>query len=250
MKKFLAVVLFLFIGMTSTASAGTVGVWGERFNLSIINNFYDGLTGHSSSILTDLSDLSSVDLLWAVQPDNGYTATELGQMADFMSGGGRIAFMGEHGDYAPSENNRINAALASFGSDMSIINNRPDGGFHNATRLNGQILDHALTIGVDTYNYACFAELSITTGGNAVSLMLGTDHSQTMMAYENIGAGSIFLITDQNVWDNVYLSSNDNAVMFENLLVGRTQPVPEPTTMALFGLGLLSLAGLSRKSRK
>jgi len=95
-------------------------------------------------------------------------------------------------------------------------------------------------------------------GGTAEALMVGTDHSQIMMAYQAVGAGSIFLITDQNVWDNVYRSDNDNKVMFENLLSatvpGVTPPVvpgvPEPETyaMLLAGLGVLGFVARRRRA--
>ncbi len=228
-----------------SASADQVGVFGDRYDLNVINSFYNSLPGHSSAILGNLDNLSGIGLLWAVQPADSYSATELSQMSDFIADGGRIAFMGEHGLYAPDENNRIGQALAYFGSGISIINNWPDGGYHDATRNNGQIFDHSLTAGVDTYNYACFAELNLT--GNAQALMVGTDHSQVMMGYENIGAGSIFLITDQNVWDNVYSASYDNAQMFENLLTAATTPVPLPAGVLL---GLLGLATARWKLRK
>lgn len=245
----------LIFAFSTTASAGIVNVWGERFSLGVIDSFYDGLAGHSSSIITgdlDTNDLSSTDLLWAVQPANAYTNAELNSMATYLSNGGRIAFMGEHGSFAPNENNRINTALAFLGSSMSIQNTVEDGGRRLATRAGGQILNHSLTTGVNTYDYAAYAPL-INVAGTAQQLMLGSNLSSVMMAFDNLGAGSIFLITDQNVWDNVNnTANNDNAIMFENLLVARTRPpipsVPEPESIALLGLGLLSLRFLRRKA--
>ena len=166
-------------------------------------------------------------------------------MQSYMNGGGRIAFMGEHGVYAPNENNRIAAGIAGLGGHISIINDYPDAGVRDATKLDGQIKVHPLTNGVNIYNYACFAPLQFT-GAGPVTLMTGEEHpTDIMMGFENIGAGSIFLITDQNVWDNVYSASNDNDVMFLNLISASTA-VPLPSTVYLLGSGLLSLAGWRR----
>ncbi|MCB1668808.1 MAG: PEP-CTERM sorting domain-containing protein [Porticoccaceae bacterium] len=249
----------LFVGAVNSSFAGVVTVWGEAlggFSQSTINNFYNGLVGHSSTIAggtLDTVNLTGTDLLWATQPANDYTAAELNSMATFLLGGGRIAFMGEHGTFGAAQNTRINAALAFLGSDILINNVIVDSGFRSASVVDGQILSHALTENVNTYQYAAFAPLTI--GGTAEALMLGEENFggdiSIMMAYQNIGPGSIFLITDQNVWDNSpnWGGTFDNATMFENLLEAETGAppvdppgdVPEPATVLLFGLGLAGL---------
>ncbi len=235
------------VNIPKAQAASLVGVFGNScarcsFSLSTINNFYNsGLTVNgqpvSSSILTgtlSTNNLANLNLLWMVQPANSYTANEIQSLSTFLLGGGRIAFMGEHGEIASSQNNRITAAITSLGGNISINNTLVEGGFRDVSRSNGQILENPLTEGVNTYNYAAFAPLNIS--GSAIALMIGQETpSNIMMAYQNIGAGSIFAITDQNVWDNVSMTStNDNARLFTNLIganTGASTSVPEPFTI-------------------
>ena len=175
-------------------------------------------------------------------------------MANYLAGGGRIAFMGEHGTFGAAQNTRINSALSFLGATIQINNIIVDSGYRSASVADGQIKTDPLTAGVNTYQYAAFAPL--VTSGTAQTLMVGEDNSNDiMMSFQNIGAGSVFLITDQNVWDNAATlwGSFDNEVLFQNLVqASTTGAVPEPATwaMMLAGFGMVGFAVRRRQSVK
>lgn len=235
--------LIFLLAAIPAAHAKVVNVWGDTSRVAVVNSFYDGLPAHSSSVIggdLDSNNLSGVDLLWVVQPQSLLTGAENTHLANFLAVGGRIAYMGEHCSF-PGGNENINPSLTAVGSNIQIAcGTTQDGGFHTATRVGGQILDHPLTTGVNSYRYAAFAPLAM--GGLSETLMLGTDLTSVMMGFENIGPGSVFLITDQNPFDDPF--AEDNEIMFENLLVGDTTapPVrPPPPSIPVPTLGAWAL---------
>jgi hypothetical protein len=252
LKKFLLGVLLASFAVC--ANAGTVAVFGSSpfgFDLSEISNFYIS-NGNTASVIgtLDSTTLAGVNLLWAFQRPS-YTAGEITAMQTFLASGGRITFVGEHGGetlFADIENNAINSALGSLGSTMSIIDDIRDSFFHNALRSSGQILNQPLTTGVNTFNYAAFAPLNV--GAHGAPLILGTDFVSVMMSYETVGNGTIFLVADQNGWDNI-AEANDNDVMFLNFLNAPVPPssgVPEPSTFVIVASGLAFVL-FKKKSR-
>lgn len=58
-----------------------------------------------------------------------------------------------------------------------------------------------------------------------------------------------FTVTGWNIKVVNLVDWNDNSKLRQSQLVGEVAPVPEPATMFLFGLGLLGLAGISRKRK-
>lgn len=162
--------------------------------------------------------LDGTELLWSVLPAAHLSASEIDGMGIFLASGGCVAFVGEQGRHRYRENNRINVAIAALGGSMRIVNRLLDPGFRIAT-ADGPIRSHPLTNGINIFRYAAFAPI---LPGNTSVIMTGeqpANPSAVFMAAESVGGGRIFLVIDQNVWDEVRdFKNNDNGKLFLNLI--------------------------------
>ena len=121
-----------------------------------LHNLYNGIGGVSSTLLGSAAiltapTLSGTNLYVAAIPTDTYTAAEITVLTNFLTGSGSIFFIGDNSAF-PTENNRINAALAALGSAMSIDNTFFDGGAQTAT--GAQIASDPFTTGVTSFYYA------------------------------------------------------------------------------------------------
>jgi hypothetical protein len=154
-----------------------------------INNFFNSIAGVSSSLFSGIitpATLSGKNLFFELLPNDDFTAGELSAMNGFVAGGGSIFFMGEN-NFFFSSNTRINVALTSLASGMSILNTTFDNGFHTAS--GAQITPDPYTAGVTTFTYAA---PSATAGGTV--LVRGTGNTP-FVTYVNVPEPSSALLT-------------------------------------------------------
>ncbi|MBN1844532.1 MAG: hypothetical protein JW810_02535 [Sedimentisphaerales bacterium] len=218
---------------------------GDALGNSIMNDFYNAQSGVTSSMFSGpvtTANLAGVDLFIVNNPGSSFVASEISAMAGFLAGGNRVLFLGENSNF-PNENNRISAAIAALGGSMSISNTLFDSGYHVATKTNGQILDHALTAGVNSLEYAAPSGIGGVAGGER--LFLSSDLSQVWGGHELIGGGSIVLVADANLTRDLSPSYSyyDNDVFFNNMLT----PIPAPGAILLGSIGMGFVGWLRRR---
>lgn len=156
-----------------------------------INTYYNSLSGVSSSLhsgTVTAAQLTGVDLLVSVLPDDNFTASEIAVMTGFLYGGGDIFFLGENSNFT-SENARINNALTGLGSSLQIVNDIFDSGFHTAT--GSQIASDPYTAGVSTFTYAAPSQVPLVSGGT--TLFYGTGE-EPFVAYEVVPVPGAILL--------------------------------------------------------
>jgi len=148
---------------------------------SAINAHYNSLSGVNSTLDSSGSaitaaSLAGVDLFLSIMPSNNYTASEISALSDFLDGSGTVFFLGDADAVDFGVDDRINAALASLGSSISLDHSSIDGQFGTTTSIDSD----PLTSGVSSFTYA----FTNTVSGGTSLIRSRNDQGLVFIAYD------------------------------------------------------------------
>lgn len=251
-KLLKGLVASFFLAVSGIANAGLIGVFGDYYQSNLQSNLV-GL-GHTVTYLgAEVNqDLSAFDSVWGVSAFNPLSATESSYLSSFLTSGGGLYLTGERPcceALNDSVQSFLNSVVLGGGIQVGDLGDAGSSMTINASAVGGLAsLPNTVTTwkpgasgaigGVSGDNVFAFNGSKITAAGWDMSDLIGN-------------SGRIMLMMDVN-WHSG-ADSNDLAIL-ENIEVfldgatANTAQVPEPSTLAIFALGIMGLA--SRKFKK
>lgn len=141
-----------------------------------------------------------------------FSGPQVATLSDYLVGGGKVLMIGENDNYA--NNAAFRTLSTALGSSMQIQNNAYDPGFRDTPYIDAD----PLTRDVNVINYAYTATVSFSAP--ARSLVRRSDGSDTMMAAEAIGAGTLIALGDANAFTT---PAGDAGIFVANLCGSRRE---------------------------
>lgn len=250
--------------------AGLIGIASSNSSLHSAMASVVNLNGDTSSVIGNLAsqNLSGFDAIWLVEDLNSGTWTSFlggsSNVANYVSNGGALFF----NDRSEGENVSTTAYLNALGAsslqqigftfdDTSIS---PPGGTLLTNGPNGTLNNSSLDGGDSSFHGALTKSSILARGGTALIERASNPNAVGAFSY-GLGSGSIlydrsplgfFLVrqdrTARSNYRNIYAP---NALAYVQSLSGpAVQPVPEPSSFAIFGLSAVGIAGLRRRRQR
>ncbi len=226
-------VVFFCLGLNGTSQATPL----------FDNHSFENYTGDSTSPYTDLDD--DVDLIgWEannannrldVFSSNGYNASD-GSTALRVHPTIDGAFQQIVSGFEINGKYTLTFDMAASGIWHDNTNNSNDSYWSNQS-LSGQ----GIKVVVDG--------TQIGTAQTNAAFDASVDFGSEPFVYYTYSIDFTAISTDLTFQFDIFDPNAEGGVALDNLLLSGPAPVPEPATMLLFGLGLLGLAGVSRKKQ-
>lgn len=246
--KKIAAVLGISMFVVSFSQATTIGVFGN--DSTVTSSIALGL-GYDSVVLSDLSaaSLSSVDVLWAL---NGSNSTQLGDLITFSSDVSSFVSDGGVFLYHDREVGAAETVLPGGGSFNIVRSFDDDSNIDIITDVFGGAITNTTLDGGNSSSHGYTVEGSLP--GTAVGILSQTDPTHLVDFTYDWGDGFVYYSTipldfylpsGKTEFSDIYAPA---VLQYAAGLTG-ISAVPEPTSLALLGLGLAGF-GFSRKKKK
>lgn len=200
------------------------GMWNAKFGASniVMGSSIGSLAGYTSLFLDANQPYSSAYNL---------SAAEQSTITAFLAGGGRVYGFGE------------NDAWSSWNSDLLSLFGATAGGTGN--NFGTPLVANNLTSGVNSIDTPAPGNITNFNGG----VDLFSNHIAGLFDNQNA-----IVVLDINICDNGNINNADNMAFCQNIVNftagGPVSSVPEPSSMALIGTGLIGLIGVARRRRE
>jgi hypothetical protein len=215
-----------------------------------VQNAINGLNslGYAVSTGGTLGDYTAFDQVWDLRYVGNLTSADITAMGDYLASGGRMYLTGEHSGFDSSRNISLVNFLNSVGAGPINLVGNVGYDIQDIT-AEGQIVNSPNSFADVTFNAARVA--AETGSGFLVTETFPDSGAGSLLGWDFgdiAGASSARML----VGFDIEIFQNGTA-WTENMAtyLGAEQPVvPEPTSIALWGLGTLAMGVIVRRRKR